>query len=135
MAGGRPTDYTPEILEKARAYRDNPLPEDEVVHSIEGLAQYTGLARSTIYDWISQESKAEFSDITEDILQKQAQKLVNNGLIGKFTPTITKVMMSKHGYREAIDTDITTKGKEINTQDPKTLALGNKYEEELKKGI
>lgn len=131
----RPSDYTPEILNKARAYRDNLLPIDEVVHTIEGLAEAMGITRTTIYDWISQDSKEEFSDIATEILSRQAKTLVNKGLDGKFNSSIAKVMLSKHGYREAIDQDITTKGKEINTLDPKSIAIATKYEEELKKGL
>lgn len=100
--GGRPTIYSQAILDLARMYLDN-LPEDEVVHSIEGLADYIHIARSTIYEWTSQEDKKEFSDIVESVLAKQGKTLVNNGLNNKFSSAITKVMLSKHGYREGIE--------------------------------
>ena len=100
--GGRPTSYSQAILDLARMYLAN-LPEDEVVHSIEGLADYIQIARSTIYEWTSQEDKKEFSDIIENILAKQGKTLVNNGLNNKFSSAITKVMLSKHGYREGIE--------------------------------
>lgn len=96
---GRPTDYSKEILEKAREYKDN-LPEDEVVHSIEGLADYIDIARSTIYEWASQEDKKGFSDIVESIREKQAKALVNKGLEGKFSAPITKLMLTKHNYSD-----------------------------------
>lgn len=128
----RPTDYNEEILAKARAYRDNPLPEDEVVHSIEGLSLSMGVNRSTIYDWISQDDKKEFSDIVGEILSKQGRKLINQGLRGAFNSSISKLMLTKHGYRDAVDTDITTKGKEISNIDPRAIEIANKYEEELK---
>lgn len=102
MAGGRPTEYSQDILDKAREYRDN-LPEDEVIHSIEGLALYIGITRSTIYDWRSQDDKKEFSDILEEILQKQGRSLVNKGLSGDYNPSIAKVILTKHNYREGIE--------------------------------
>lgn len=106
----RPTDYTPEILEKAREYLDN-LPEDEAVHSIEGLADYIDMHRSTMYAWETEEGKEEFSDILEQVRRKQAKALVTGGLNQTFQPTITKVMLTKHGYREGIDQ--TTNDKDI----------------------
>lgn len=100
--GGRPTSYSQAILELAIEYRDN-LPKDEVIHSIEGLADYIGISRTTIYDWKSQEDKKEFSYIVEEILQKQGKSLLNNGLNGKFNQSITKVILTKHNYREGIE--------------------------------
>jgi hypothetical protein len=109
----RPTDYKPEIVAQARFYLEN-LPEDEPMHSVEGLSDFLQIARSTIYKWKDEEGKEEFSDIYEQILTKQGKQLLGKGITGEFNPTITKVMLTKHGYRDAIDTDVTTKGKEIN---------------------
>jgi len=102
MPKGRPTEYTPELLEKAREYLEN-LPEDEVVHSIEGLAIYINIARSTIYDWLGQDGKEDFSDIVSSVLAKQGKTLINKGLKQEFSSPITKVMLTKHGYREGIE--------------------------------
>lgn len=99
---GRPTDYGPDIIAKAIEYRDN-LPKDEVMHSVEGLAIYIGIARSTVYEWVKDDAKKEFSDIFEDVLSRQGRTLINNGVSGKFNSTITKVMLTKHGYREGIE--------------------------------
>ena len=99
---GRPTEYSQAILDLARMYLDN-LPEDEVVHSIEGLADYICINRDTIYNWASQEDKKAFSDIVEEVRHKQANTRINKGLTGAFTSPIAKVMLSKHGYREGIE--------------------------------
>jgi hypothetical protein len=98
----RPTDYNEAILELSKSYLKN-LPKEEKVHSIEGLADYLDISRTTIYDWISQEDKAEFSYIVGQILNKQGKTLINKGLIGEFNQSITKVMLTKHGYREGIE--------------------------------
>jgi len=108
----RPTDYNEKILEKAKEYRDN-LPTDEVIHSIEGLANYIGVSRGTIYNWESQVISQEFLDIIEEMREKQAKTLLSKGLTGDFNSTIAKVMLSKHGYSEKTETDITSGGKEI----------------------
>lgn len=109
----RPTEYNDELLKKAQEYRDN-LPKDESVHSIEGLASYIGLSRGTIYNWESQGANKEFLDIVEEIREKQAKTLVSKGLIGEFNSSITKVMLSKHGYSEKTEIDHTTKGEKID---------------------
>ena len=114
----RPTIYSQELLEKTKDYKDNwqeIFPED-VLPTIEGLALHIDVARSTIYDWISQDTEElkEFSDIVGGILEKQGKTLINKGLNNSFNSSITKVMLSKHGHREAVDTDLTSGGKEIS---------------------
>lgn len=121
--GGRPTSYSQAILDLARMYLDN-LPKDEKLHSIEGLSDYINIARSTIYEWISQEDKKEFSDIVESILNKQGKTLINKGIVGEFTPAITKVMLSKHGYREGIE----QMGKDGKDLIPETISKEEQIE-------
>lgn len=106
---GRPTDYNQDILNKAQAYYEC-LPEDENLHSIEGLSEYIGIARSTVYEWIKHEGKEEFSDIVEKILARQGKTLINKGITGEFNSKITTVLMSKHNYRESTEVDQTLKG-------------------------
>lgn len=113
---GRPSDYSEEMLIKARNYLDN-LPTDEVVHSIEGLADYLGITRGTIYDWASQEEKKEFSHIVEEVRQRQGKTLINKGLKNEFNSKIAGMMLSKHGYAEKTEQDITSGGKTISGVD------------------
>lgn len=111
--GGRPTDYTPELIERAWEYVNN-LPESEVIHSLEGLALYIGISRPTLYEWEKDENKTEFSNIVQSVRNLQARALVNKGLSGDYNPTIAKVILSKHGYSEKQEIDHTTKGEAIN---------------------
>ena len=125
-AGGRPTEYNEDILTRANEYLK--LCEDEEVEqekkegwityktkvrlpTIEGLARYLQISRDTLYAW--EKKHAEFSYITEDLRLEQAEKLINGGLSGDYNPTISKVLMTKHGYREGIDN--TTNDKDIPT--------------------
>lgn len=104
-AGGRPSEYGQDTIDEAIQYFNIARPnEDEVIPSIEGLSLYLNISRSTIYEWISQEDKEEFSDIVGRILAKQGKTLVNNGLKGTFNSSIAKVMLTKHGYRDSIET-------------------------------
>lgn len=125
----RPTVYSQEVLEKAKKYLAYDRPCDiettsgkieEVIPTIEGLALYAEVARSTIYNWLSQgavegderEDMQEFLDIVNQILEKQGLSLANNGLANKFNAKIAAVMLSKHGYRE---------GKEFTGKDGESL--------------
>lgn len=100
MPGGRPTSYNEEIIKKAQDYLEN-LPEGEIIHTIEGLALYLGVDRTTIYDWARQDTKTEFSHIVKGILTKQGMTLLNGGLQGVLNPKIAALILSsKHGYVE-----------------------------------
>ena len=103
MAGGRPTKYNATIQKKADEYISN-LPEDEVIHTVEGLADHINVARSTVYKW--KDEIEEFSDTLETILRKQAKTLINRGLTGEFNAPMTKMLMNvNHGYRERTELD------------------------------
>lgn len=121
MAGGRPTDYTKELLEKAHEYlnicKDT---EEDKVNNIKanvkmpskgGLAVYLNVSRETLYAWAKQ--YPEFSDIMEQMGAIQEERLLNKGLSGDYSPVIAKVLLTKHGYREG--QDITTNDKDIPT--------------------
>lgn len=105
---GRPTIYNQDVLELTKEYSEKwkELYAEDVIPTIEGLSLHIGIARSTIYDWISQdenEELKEFSDIVGDILAKQGKTLVNKGLTNAFNSSIVKAMISKHGYREGTE--------------------------------
>ena len=115
MAGGRPTEYSPATLKKAKEYlatcEDEELERGSDIRplykirvklpTIEGLAVYLGVSRDTIYEW--ENVHEEFSDILASLRAEQADKLINNGLSGDYNPTIAKVLLTKHGYREGIE--------------------------------
>ena len=112
---GRPPIFTKELLEKTKDYETNwqtIFPEDRLP-TIEGLTLYLNINRSTIYDWISQDTEEmqEFSNIVSSILQKQSKTLINKGLGNEFNSSITKLMLSKHGYIDK--QDVTSDGKAI----------------------
>lgn len=75
----------------------------DVVPSVAGLACYLGKHKSTMYDYADQNK--EFSDTLEAIKTLQESKLLNGGLSGSFNATITKLMLSNHGYSEKQEID------------------------------
>lgn len=94
----RPTKYSEEIVQKANKYLDEYSALGDVVPMIEGLAIYLGISRDTIYEWTGQGDKKEFSDIVRAVQTSQARQLINGGLKAQLQPTITKLLLSKHGY-------------------------------------
>jgi hypothetical protein len=107
---GRPTLLTDELISKAYDYIES-CPD--VVPSVVGLCVYIGVAKTTIYRWI-EENCVEFKDILGAISELQELKLISGGLGGEFNSTITKMMMTKHGYSDKLETDVTSNGKTLN---------------------
>lgn len=107
---GRPTDFNEQVLTDAINYVQNFAIDEGKgenlkvnLPTIEGLALYLEISRSTLYLW--QKEHPEFSDIIETLQQKQASVLINNGLSGNYNPTIAKVLLTKHGYTDKQEID------------------------------
>ena len=101
MPAGRPTEYTPELVEKAWKYADGGWKRaGDKVPSVAGLACVLGVRRETCHAWGKDDDK-EFSNILGVIAEKQERELLNKGLSGDFNSPITKMMLSKHGYADA----------------------------------
>jgi len=96
----RPTKYNEEILALAKDYLANYKAQGDAVPTVAGLSLVLGVTKATIYDWGSQEDKAEFSYTLRDIQAKQESELLNGGLSGGFNSVITKLMLSNHGYSD-----------------------------------
>ena len=129
MEVGRPTEYNQTYVDRARQYLTESVDEEVQqltglsvkgtelyknklkvnLPTIEGLAVYLDINRDTIYDW--EKKYPEFSDIIGVLRAKQANELISKGLSGDYNPTIAKVLLTKHGYREGIDQ--TTNDKDI----------------------
>ena len=128
---GRPTKYSPAILAKTRKYiaecgdaffdyvksdgSKGTTWEEKVrvkLPTIEGLAIYLGVRRSTIYEW--KRNHPTFSDTLEELLEKQKEMLIAGGLAGYYTPLITKLILSSnHGMSER--TDVTSGDEPIQS--------------------
>ena len=136
---GRPPEYKPQILIKAKEYINSCVDSIEEYHktrgsssdsfdrivrvklpTIEGLAVYLGIARNTVYDW--EDKYIEFSHIIEELRAIQADRLINNGMSGDYNPTIAKVLLTKHGYREGIENS----GKDGKDLIPETITEEDK---------
>lgn len=103
MPGGRPSPYSLETLVQTKKYIDSCKDTKRKnltvrLPTIEGLAYYLKVHKDTVYTW--RREHPEFSDLIEELLAKQVDALINNGLAGTYNPTIAKVLLAKHGYAE-----------------------------------
>jgi len=119
----RPVEYKEEYVSKTIEYINSC--EDSIneigklvvkLPSIEGLALYLDINKTTVYEW--EKTYDEFSNVIDTLRGKQAEKLLNNGLSNTYNSTIAKVLLTKHGYREGID-------QTTNDKDLPTPILGN----------
>lgn len=123
---GRPSELA-ETLLKAKEYLYGGYElVNEVIPSIAGLACFTEKSRGNIYAY-GEQSK-EFKDILEGILRLQESKLLNRGLTGEFNSTITKLILTKHGYSEKQEIDhVSTDG----SMSPKGKTLDDFYTKDV----
>jgi len=140
---GRPIEYSEDILIKAKEYINSCVDEEDEYHktrgdksdgyerlikvklpTIEGLAVYLGIARHTVYDW--QEKYPDFLRIIDELQAIQADRLINNGMSGDYNPTIAKVLLTKHGYRE---------GQEISGPNGKDLIPDKQSKDKTDKAL
>lgn len=103
MVMGRPTEYDADVIAKQVLTYTELCKQQFYLPTIEGLAVHLCVARQTLYDWADKESDhyhSEFADILEQLRAAQASQLIQNGLKGEYNPSITKLMLTKHGYAD-----------------------------------
>lgn len=115
--GGRPTLYTPELLEEVKDYLVTYEERGHEIPSIAGLACELGVGRRTLHDWAADPEKPEFSRILEQLLSKQEFVLFNKGLNGKFNSNIVKLALGKHGYHDKQDIQVEPVSVTIDPKD------------------
>lgn len=132
MTAGRPTLYTPKLVKAAWDYVNGGwITAGDKVPTVAGLACEIGVHRDTCHEWAKDDSK-KFSDILQEIAQKQERELVNNGLTGDFVAPITKMMLTKHGYSDRVEQHLTSpdgsmspKPAELTDEQLERIASGN----------
>lgn len=113
---GRPSELA-ETLVKAKEYLYGGYESvGEVIPSVAGLACYTEKSRPNIYRY-GDESE-EFRNILDGIMKLQESKLLNEGLKGNFNSTITKLILTKHGYSDKVEQDVTSSDGSMTPKAP-----------------
>lgn len=130
MPAGRPTKYNDELLKAAKDYIDNfqPVEGQEIIPTVVGMCIAVNISHAIAYKWAKDEDKKEFLDILEKIEGKQHKELVNRGLDSTFNPTITKMMLTKHGYSDKQEIDHTSKGDRVEGINVTFVESGNSEE-------
>ena len=109
---GRPSELTPEVIEKAWAYlKGGYKSQGNAVPSVAGLAFALGKSRNVLYEWSKRSN--EFNDILECIATTQEMLLIDGALTGDYSAPFTKLLMTKHGYSDKVETDVTSKGEAV----------------------
>lgn len=116
-AGGRPPKLT--AMQKTEVYQafldyihkeDDPTVPEFV--SVNDIAIQYDVTRENLKDW------QEFSPLIKRCIIKQESYLLKFAGAGKYNPTIAifRLKQPQHGYRDHINTDLTTNGKDIAPQ-------------------
>ena len=108
----------PELLEECRRY----LKDFNTLPSIAGLAVRLDVNRDTLQTWAKDEDKPEFSDIYGKLMAMQEDELIRNGLMGHFNASITKMILTKHGYSDKVDAT-SSDGSMTPTSQPVVIRL------------
>jgi len=108
-AVGRPSLLTQELIDMANEYMLTKHTElNDEVPSHAGLCCYLGISKSTLYEYGRTDSELakEFSHTLAAINVKQEKMLLTGGLRGTTNSTITKLMLSNHGYSDKVENDL-----------------------------
>lgn len=99
--GGRPRLLTPELIDKAENYVKTYAKLGDVIPSRAGMARNLGIGKSTINLWSREQgTDPRFLACLEEMDAEQERALLQSGLLGKFNPTITKMILTQHGYSD-----------------------------------
>ena len=126
--------YRSEMIDKAYEYINNYDSDEhgDTIPQFASLALVLGIHRDTLYDWAKNPEKYPgMSDVMKDLKAKQERVLLNQGLKGGFKGDITKLILSKHGYSDKIQQEITSPDGSMSPKDSTAAvveALKRKYE-------
>lgn len=79
-AGGRPTKYSSDVFNKIEEYLDMCSREQTKLPSVEGLAIYLDVNKTTLFEW--DKKYPEFSNSLKKLADKQKEQLIDDGMYG-----------------------------------------------------
>lgn len=122
---GRPSTCTDKVIDEATWYLQGgwQLVGDQIP-SVVGLACELNVIESQLYDWAKINER--FSLILANLKDEQHRWLLQGGITGKFNPTITKLILGKHGYSDKVDSTVTNPDGSLRQQPTKVVITGRK---------
>ena len=78
--GGRPTKYTPDVIDKLNKYLQEAVPENMAIPTVEGIALKLGISKNTLYQWAKKNK--EFQDALGKLKMMQKEALIKTGIFG-----------------------------------------------------
>jgi len=125
MYATRPTKLTDELIEECRKYVESRSGMDSMPPSVAGLSVAVKVNRTTLHNWRADYTNAsgdengcgmtedelkakkerwvEFCNIFDDLQARQEEKLLDGGLSNSYNSTITKLILTKHGYTDRVE--------------------------------
>lgn len=112
--GGRPPKLTEEeraeVLEAFKLYIQNE--NDPTIVGFcawDSVAIQYSITKDNLYDW------EEFSELRKRAIEKQEAYLIKNAGSNTYNPTIAifRLKQPQHGYKDRIDSDITSGGEKL----------------------
>lgn len=110
---GAPTKYNPDMLAITEEYMNNYAEHGHLIPSIVGLSEVLDVCVKTLYNWSEKPNNSAFLHMLGKLKARQERILLEGGLSSEFNATITKLALTKHGYTDKVEQDVTSKGKEI----------------------
>ena len=128
-AGGAPSKYTPELLEKAWEYLASWRELEDPVPMLCGLASHCEITKECVSRWRKDERKAEFDQICARVELEQERQLIAKGLTRATDSGLTKLMLMRHGYSDHQKVDLSSSDGSMSPVDP-VKSLQDLYEME-----
>lgn len=89
------------LVARINEYIENHTSLGDIVPTVAGLACEISVGRRTLQEWAAADDV--ISRTLELLKAKQERLLASGGLGGTMNPTITKLMLSNHGYSDKVD--------------------------------
>ena len=93
--------FNQQLFDKAIDYLDNYQTYGDVIPSLYGLADHLKITRQTLDN--ARNSYEQFNDFCELLIARKIRVLKNRGLLGDFSPALTKLLLSQHGYIDKVE--------------------------------
>lgn len=89
------------LINRINEYIESHASKGDIVPSVAGLAYELEVSRRTIQDWANKDD--DILRTLDRLKAKQERLLLSGGLGNTMNATITKLMLSNHGYSDKVD--------------------------------